>query len=239
VATDHWSDLLFCHNEPTRARLLSEQIRGEVVVTGDVMREVLSRVGPRAVAASPYPATLGLKESGYAVLTVHRPVNSDREALREVLGWCLDADVPVVFPAHPRVQSMVAELLNELMPQSQRVRLIAPLGYSDMLALVSQSRLVLTDSGGLQKEAFFLRVPCVTLRGETEWTETVDAGWNVLAGDRPLATGLDRAFQVMSERWSSTRPSAAEHELLLDRVFGPPDPTRRIVEAVLQHRRKG
>jgi len=236
VATDHWSDLLFCHNEVTRARLLSEQVRGEVVVTGDVMREVLSHLGPRALAASPYPARLGLEESGYAVLTVHRPINSDRDALRDILAWCVDAEFPVIFPAHPRVQSTVAELLSELDPQSQRVRLIAPLGYSDMLSLVAHCRLVLTDSGGLQKEAFFLRVPCVTLRGETEWIETVDAGWNVLAGDRPAPLGIDRAYRLMRERWSSTRPAAADHELFLDRVFGPPDPIRRIVEAILRHR---
>ena len=173
------------------------------------------------------------------MLTVHRPVNSDPAALREILAWCLEAEFPVVFPAHPRVQGTVTDLLSELDPLSQRVRQIAPLGYSDMLSLVGHCRLVLTDSGGLQKEAFFLRVPCVTLRGETEWIETVDAGWNVLAGDRPTAPALDRAYRAIRERRSAMRPSAAEHETLLDRLFGPPDPTRRIVEAVLESPARG
>jgi UDP-N-acetylglucosamine 2-epimerase len=132
------------------------------------------------------------------------------------------------------VEAIVADLLNEMGSRSDRVRQIAPLGYSDMLALVAKSRLVLTDSGGLQKEAFFLRVPCVTLRSETEWTETLDAGWNVLAGDRPTSSDLERAFGAISTRLSAKRPSANEHETLLDSLFGPVDPTARIVETVLQ-----
>jgi UDP-N-acetylglucosamine 2-epimerase len=234
VAVDHWSTQLFCHNETTRARLLAENVQGEIHVVGDVMREVMNRFGPKALAESSYPARLDLEESTYAVLTVHRPINSDPAALRQILNWCVQAECPVVFPTHPRVEAIVADLLNEMGSRSDRVRQIAPLGYSDMLALVAKSRLVLTDSGGLQKEAFFLRVPCVTLRSETEWTETLDAGWNVLAGDRPTSSDLEHAFGAISTRLSAKRPSANEHETLLDRLFGPVDPTGRIVETVLR-----
>jgi UDP-GlcNAc3NAcA epimerase len=234
IAVDHWSAQLFCHNEPARARLLGENIQGEIHVVGDVMREVMNRFGPRALAESSYPARLDLQESTYAVLTVHRPINSDPAALRQIIGWCVHAECAVVFPTHPRVEAAVAELLKEMGSRSDRVRQIAPLGYSDMLALVAKSRLVLTDSGGLQKEAFFLRVPCVTLRSETEWTETLDAGWNVLAGNRPKSSDLQRALEAISPRLSAKRPAANEHEKLLDRLFGPGDPTARIVESVLR-----
>ena len=116
VATDHWSELLFCHNEITRARLLGENVRGHIFVVGDVMREILNRFAGPSVAASPYPAQLGLEPSSYAVLTVHRPVNSERGAFAEILGWCADAGFPVVFPAHPRVDRMAADFLSQLGP---------------------------------------------------------------------------------------------------------------------------
>ena len=198
----------------------------------------MNRFGPKALAESSYPARLDLEKSTYAVLTVHRPINSDPAALRQILTWCVQLECPVVFPTHPRVEAIVADLLNELGSPSDRVRQIASLGYSDMLALVAKSRVVLTDSGGLQKEAFFLRVPCVTLRSETEWTETLDAGWNVLAGDRPTSSNLEHAFRAISPRLSAKRPSANEHETLLDRLFGPIDPAARIVEAILRRLRR-
>jgi UDP-N-acetylglucosamine 2-epimerase (non-hydrolysing) len=235
VATDHWSELLFCHNEAARSRLAGEKVPGSIAVVGDVMRETLLRWAPRALSASAYPAALGLSPSAYAVLTVHRPVNAQPTALGRILDWCAQAELPVVFPAHPRVRDIAATWLAERGPGSSRVRLVPPLGYSDMLALIARARLVLTDSGGLQKEACFLQRPCITLRSETEWNETVESGWNVLAGDRPAAAALQRAFESHRVRCAAPAAPDEEHAAALDRAFGPSNASEAIVDVLRRY----
>ena len=117
------------------------------------------------------------------MLTIHRAeTTDDARRFLDMLRALNCLDEPVVFPAHPRVRTLVGEYRRFLKPH---VRVVEPLGYVDMMALVGSARLVLTDSGGLQKEAYWLRVPCITLRDETEWVETVAAGWNRLVGSDP------------------------------------------------------
>ena len=123
---------------------------------------------------------LSLTMRGFLLATVHRSENTnDQSRLRQILSAFNRMDEPIVFPVHPRTRKVIADAGCQL---EAHVRLIEPVGYLDMVALVSGARMILTDSGGLQKEAYWLAVPCLTLRSETEWVETVDAGWNMLTG---------------------------------------------------------
>jgi len=128
---------------------------------------------------------LGVRPQDYLLVTVHRAANTDDpEAMRAIASALNKLEIPVIFPVHPRTRAC---LETYEITWKKHIRFIEPVGYIDMLALESGADRILTDSGGVQKEAFLLRVPCVTLREETEWTETVDMGWNVLAGRRPEA----------------------------------------------------
>ena len=128
---------------------------------------------------------LGLKAKEYLLATLHRPYNTDVPAnLNSILAAFLEIKEPIVFSVHPRTRQKIADLDNPLKSQleSSSVHVLDPVGYLDMLVLEQHARLVLTDSGGMQKEAYFFGVPCITLRPETEWIETVEAGWNVVVG---------------------------------------------------------
>jgi UDP-N-acetylglucosamine 2-epimerase len=181
VVADHLSDLLLCPSGTATGNLAAEGILRNVHVVGDVMLDVLSWARQRVATGQPdVLARLGIGKGTYAVATVHRSENTDDPArLAGILNAFNLLDQPIVFPVHPRTRKVIAASGGVLKPH---VRVIEPLGYLDMVALMASSRLALTDSGGLQKEAYWLGVPCVTLRDETEWVETVDAGWNTLAG---------------------------------------------------------
>jgi UDP-N-acetylglucosamine 2-epimerase len=181
VVADHLSDLLLCPSDTAVRNLTAEGITRNVHLVGDVMLDVLNWA-KRRLAAEPSGilGRLGLAERRYILATVHRGENTDDVArLSQILHAINSLDEPVVFPVHPRARKMIAEAHCRLEPH---VRLIEPVGYLDMVALASTARLILTDSGGLQKEAYWLGVPCLTMREETEWVETVEAGWNALVG---------------------------------------------------------
>lgn len=200
VLTDHCADLLLCPTRTAVEHLAREGLTRGVRLVGDVMLDaVLANVArARARASSPADA-LGLAPRSYLLATVHRPYNTDDPAaLRRILEALEAVGEPVVLPVHPRTRARLAGLEGLRL---ERVRLIDPVGYLDMLRLLDGCRLVLTDSGGVQKEAYFLGVPCVTLRPETEWVETVEAGWNVLAGDDPARiVALARGFAPAGAR---------------------------------------
>jgi UDP-N-acetylglucosamine 2-epimerase len=181
VVADHLSDLLLCPSETAVGHLAAEGISDNVHLVGDVMLDVLKWAQQRAETNPPAILDrLGLTEGSYLLATVHRSENTDDgDRLSRILSALNALDEPVVFPVHPRVRKVLGEANHPLAPH---VRLIDPLGYLDMIALTGSARLVLTDSGGLQKEAYWLGVPCLTLRDETEWVETVQAGWNTLVG---------------------------------------------------------
>ncbi|MCC7428365.1 MAG: UDP-N-acetylglucosamine 2-epimerase (non-hydrolyzing) [Alphaproteobacteria bacterium] len=179
VLTDHLSDLLFVPTQAAIANLAREGITQGVHHVGDVMYDATLAAGARAAGASGILARLGLAAHGFFLATIHRAENTDdRAALAAVLDWlkARAAEAPVVLPLHPRTEKMARAHGLSLDP----LRVIAPVGYLDMARLLSACRMVFTDSGGVQKEAYFHRKPCVTLRGETEWVETVAAGWNRL-----------------------------------------------------------
>jgi UDP-GlcNAc3NAcA epimerase len=180
VLTDHAAALLLCSSERSAETLRSERVVGDVVVVGDVMVDVAQLLAPRARERTQALDACGVAPGGYLLATAHRAGNVDDPArLERLVELLLAVDGPLVLPLHPRTHARLeaAGLLERL---AGGVRLAPPLGYLDFMALLLHARAVLTDSGGVQKEAYLAGVPCLTLRATTEWTETVDAGWNVL-----------------------------------------------------------
>jgi UDP-N-acetylglucosamine 2-epimerase len=201
VVADHLSDLLLCPSRTAVSHLASEGITKGVHLVGDVMLDVLNWARQRAEGQS--PAVLSrfeLEEGRYLLATVHRSENTDDpERLSGILQALNAQEETVLFPVHPRTRKVIET--GGGYGLGPHVRLIEPLSYFDMIALSRAARFILTDSGGLQKEAYWLGVPCVTLREETEWVETVDAGWNTLAGcDTGKILQAVRSFAPPSSR---------------------------------------
>ncbi len=182
VLSDHLGDLLLCSSEGAAEHLRAESVAGRIEVVGDVMVDVALRWQPAARADAEVPGAYGLTPGSYLLLTAHRAGNvDDPDRLRALVELVRALPAPVLFPVHPRTRARLkdAGLLEEL-ERSEGLRMTEPLGYVEFSALVCQARAVLTDSGGVQKEAYLAGVPCVTLRANTEWVETVQAGWNTL-----------------------------------------------------------
>jgi UDP-N-acetylglucosamine 2-epimerase len=189
VLTDHCANTAFCPTQTAVNNLARESITRGVHLVGDTMYDAVLQFVTIARHRSTILQDLGLGQKGYLLATVHRPYNTDvAENLRSLLTAFLDIEEPVIFPVHPRTRQKIGELDGTLnLPRSGgSLKLIEPVGYLDMLVLEENARLILTDSGGMQKEAYFFGIPCITLRPETEWTETVEAGWNILTGARSV-----------------------------------------------------
>jgi UDP-GlcNAc3NAcA epimerase len=224
VLTDHLSELLLCPSRTAAEHLAAESIAGKVEVVGDVMVDVALRWQPAAARDGRVLDAHGVRAGAYLLATAHRAGNVDDPARLHRLVKLLRAlPGPVVLPLHPRTRERLraAGLLDEL-TGSDGIRLTEPLGYAEFSALVCQARAVLTDSGGVQKEAYLAGVPCLTLRAETEWTETVDAGWNTL-----VDLDLDAALAAL-ERWSSSDRSPPERPPL----YGDGHAAERCVAAI-------
>lgn len=185
VLTDHISDLLFCPTQTAVENLEREGITKGVHLVGDVMYDSVLYNVQLAEKRSEILERLHLQPKGYALATVHRAENTDHpERLRSIFQALetIAADgLPVVVPLHPRTRKR----LSALNLPFNRLQIIEPVSYLEMLLLEKSAKIILTDSGGVQKEAFFFKVPCVTVRDETEWVETVELGWNVLVGCDP------------------------------------------------------
>jgi UDP-GlcNAc3NAcA epimerase len=210
VLTDHCSDLLFCptqiavdnlqkegfRNIINDGKLLDEsffenglsalsfELSPLVVNVGDTMYDAVLQFSGIALRRSTILQDLGLKAKGYFLATVHRPYNTDNpKNLHNILNAFGEIEEPIIFSVHPRTRKKIAESgFDNPKSEIQNLKLIDPVGYLDMLVLEQHAKLILTDSGGMQKEAYFFGVPCVTLRPETEWVETVEAGWNMVVG---------------------------------------------------------
>jgi UDP-GlcNAc3NAcA epimerase len=196
MEVDRISALLFAPDERSCHVLRSEGVRGRTEVVGDVMADACFRLAPIARERSSILATLDLPPAAYAVATVHREANVRPERLQRILDGLSRIDMPVVLPAHPRTATVARS--RGLAPG--HVRMIQPLGYLDFAALASQARVILTDSGGLQKEAYWYGIPCVTLRPSTEWKDTVEVSANVLVDDDPDAIAAAAAGARMPEQ---------------------------------------
>jgi len=196
VLTDHCADLLLCPSQTAVDQLKKEGIEQGVHLVGDTMYDAVLQFSEIARRRSTILQDHGLSPNGYLLATVHRPYNTDNpDILRGILGALSRMKEPVVFPVHPRTRQKIIDFnLCDGQTAQGNLTFIDPVGYLDMLVLEENARVILTDSGGMQKEAYFLQVPCVTLRPETEWVETVQAGWNVLTGADPAA--IDAAVRT-------------------------------------------
>ena len=225
ILTDRVSRWLFTPTDAAAAHLQQEGVSPEKIIpVGDVMLDVAMHHGARVQAQGGVMARERLDAGRFVLATVHRAENTDHPQRLAVIVDALTRvaeQVPVIWPLHPRTRAVL-----QAMPQwasvSQRVRLVEPLGYLDMVQLEKHAALVVTDSGGVQKEAFFHGVPCVTLRDETEWVELVDAGWNLLL---PPGAGDEMAAAIMSRIGTVGLPVAP---------YGRGDASARIVEVLCQ-----
>ena len=211
VLTDHCSNLLFCPTKTAMNNLKKEGITTNqstnepptsnlqpiAYLVGDTMYDAVLQFSEIAQRRSTILQDLGLESKSYLLATVHRPYNTDiPENLGNILAAFLEIDEPIVFPVHPRTRQRIAEFgLGNPQSAIRNLQFIDPVGYLDMLVLEQNARVILTDSGGMQKEAYFFGVPCLTLRPETEWIETVEAGWNVVVGSESSLI-VDKALNM-------------------------------------------
>jgi UDP-GlcNAc3NAcA epimerase len=205
VVADTLSTLLLCPSRPALVNLEREGITRGVHVVGDVMVDVARLIAPAAAARSSYLSSLGLEPGGFLLATFHRQSNTVEPSLGRIVEGLCSLDEPVVLPLHPRTRAALVQA--GLMQRLEHVRVLPPLGYGDFTALLRAARLCLTDSGGVQKEAYLHGVPCVTLRDTSEWVETIESGWNVLVGDDP---------EALREAVAHFAPPAARPELYGD-----------------------
>lgn len=192
VLTDHAADLCLAPTRVAMGHLASEGLEARSILVGDVMTDVLYSVRDGAVGEAILPR--GVVAGGYYVSTLHRPDNTDDPArLSGIVDELAGLDKPVLLLVHPRLASLAAQ--HGIRLERDAIRPVDPLAYPQLVAVVQHSAGVITDSGGLQKEAFLLRVPCTTIRPETEWVETVELGWNVLVSDdlSALRSAVERA----------------------------------------------
>jgi len=222
VLTDHASSLLLCSSEVAVGNLRTEGVHGEVKLVGDVMVDVAMSVQPRARERVDLVEARGLVPGEYLLATAHRAGNVDDPARLAALVELLEAmPFPVLLALHPRTASRLREggLMDRLSPAGG-VLLTAPLGYLELTALLCNARAVLTDSGGIQKEAYLAGVPCVTLRRSTEWVETVQNGWNVL-----VDLDAEAAVAAVQREPPAVRPA----------LYGDGRAGERVVDALTLH----
>jgi UDP-GlcNAc3NAcA epimerase len=218
VLTDHAASLLLCSSPAPAEILRGERVHGEVAVVGDVMVDVFELIAPRVRTRTEVLDAYGVEPGGYLLATAHRAGNVDDPVrLARLVELLRGLPGPVVLPLHPRTRARLAAagLLDSL----DGVRVAPPIGYLEFTALLLQARAVVTDSGGVQKEAYLAGVPCVTLRPSTEWRETVQAGWNTLVD---LDAGAARA--ALERRPPDDRPP----------LYGDGRAGERVVKALLR-----
>jgi UDP-N-acetylglucosamine 2-epimerase (non-hydrolysing) len=223
VITDHVSDLLFCPTQTAVDNLKDEGIKNGVWLTGDVMLDALLENIEVAEEKSDILERLELSNESYLLATVHRPNNTDhRENLSSIVLAFLEIEESVVIPLHPRTEKALKRFgLYAELSKDESVILIPPLGYLDFLKLERHARMILTDSGGVQKEAYFLQKPCITLREETEWVETLEGGANILVGMNKIKIQSSILEHVSDRDFAHT-------------VFGSGHAAKRIVKHLYQ-----
>ncbi|AKB42274.1 non-hydrolyzing UDP-N-acetylglucosamine 2-epimerase [Methanosarcina vacuolata] len=219
ILTDHCSDILFCPTQNAVNNLEEEGITKNVYLTGDVMVDSLLLNKEIAEAKSSLLNDLNLKTRDYIVVTIHRASNTDNfENLRNIIEALRELNENIIFPIHPRTEKLLKNYnLYDSLPSS--ITLVKPLGFLDFIKLMNHAKMILTDSGGVQKEAYILKVPCVTLRENTEWIETIKDGWNVLVG-----SNKERIIKTVN----GFMPSVQEH----CNRFGDGSASNRIAAAI-------
>ena len=182
ILTDHLSDYLFAPTETATKNLKREHVMGKIIYTGDIAVETVN-TALKFSSRSSTLKDLGIKSKSFVLFTMHRAENTaeKKNFISIIHAFESLSEIQIVFPIHPRTRKILQDnnLYNRLV-DCKNVRLIQPLGYTDFLKLMQSAKKIITDSGGVQKEAYLLSVPCITIRRNTEWVETVDAGWNIL-----------------------------------------------------------
>ena len=219
ILTDHISDYLFAPTLNAMENIKSENLYGKPFLVGDVMYDSLLYYGKIAEQKSRILKNLKLKQKEYILLTLHRPYNVDNiQKLQNIFSALKQTKRFIVLPVHPRTCKMI-ESTNTIIPEN--ISIIEPLGYLDFIFLQKHSEKIITDSGGIQKEAYLNGIPCITIRPETEWIETVKAGWNVLVGDK-----MDQLIEnCLHFKPSHNRP----------RYFGDGDSSKKIISILESH----
>ncbi len=216
ILTDHISNILFAPTQTAIQNLKNEGITEGVHLVGDVMYDGILHFTEIAKRKSTILADLNLSDKQFILCTIHRAENTNNpERLRAIFNGLNTAKEEIVLPLHPRTQKYVAEYGISI---AEHIRIIEPVGYLDMIRLESAAKKIVTDSGGVQKEAFFLEIPCVTLRDETEWVETVENGWNILVGTDE---------EKIREAILNFKPAS-----IPQKCFGSGDTTRRMIEKI-------
>ena len=226
IVADHTADQLLAPTKTAMQNLEQENLEAKSLLTGDVMRDAILFYRELASEKSKVLDLLKVRAAEYAIVTIHRAESTDGPALVEILkslNEIAERYLPLIFPMHPRTRARITEL--DWQPHA-RLHLIEPVGYLDMVCLVDNAKLVLTDSGGLQKEALFLNTPCVTLRDETEWLETVEAQANRIVGHSR------ERICAAAEYWLTHEIDSFDS--LASKYFGSGDAAKNIVNAVTE-----
>lgn len=220
VATDHLSNVNFCVTKTSVNNLRKEGISKNVYLVGDTMYDVFNKM--KNLRDKKILKQYGLEEDGYTLTTIHRASNTENPAnLKSIIKALISSKEKIVFPAHPRtIKYLESNNLLENLKKKKNILLLPPQGYIENLSLMSYAKKILTDSGGMQKEAYFLKKPCITLREETEWVETLENGWNILVG-----TSEEKIIQELSTK---KIPGKYEH------IYGNGSASKKIVEIINQ-----
>lgn len=222
VLTDHVSTILFAPTDTAVRNLAAEGIKGSSVqLVGDVMYDALRYYGEKSEARMEFLNALKIAPNGYVLATLHREENTDdRQRLGEILAGFAASPLPVILPLHPRTRKRLKEFALTI---PSTIQIIAPVGYLDMVLLEKHAAMIATDSGGVQKEAYFHGVPCLTLRDETEWVELLDAGANRLVG-----ANCSRLAEALRDDWKTLAPPQPS-------LYGDGHAGRRIVRILLEN----
>ncbi|UJL46868.1 UDP-N-acetylglucosamine 2-epimerase (non-hydrolyzing) [Virgibacillus sp. NKC19-16] len=220
LITDHLSYCLFAPSQAAIENLRREGIVKNVYLTGDIMHDAVRYFSSIALEKSTILQDLSLSKRNYYLVTIHRAENTDDpKRLKSILEALQQLKIDVVLPLHPRTKSRINHFNLTDSITSPHIKIVEPLNYFDMLTIASQAERIVTDSGGLQKEAYMLGVPCITLRDETEWIETVETGWNHLAGTNTQ----EIVDSVMKSQIPKKSPS----------IFGNGDTAQKIVNTLV------
>jgi UDP-GlcNAc3NAcA epimerase len=235
ITADHVSDLLFCPTLSAVQQLRDEGISENVFFTGDVMLDAVRLFAPIATSHSRIRQDLRVASRQYVLVTIHRAENTDSaERLEQLVEMLCLLAKPTVFAVHPRLRMKLQQdpslhHLRRMLDSASHLQMIPPVPYLDMLALEANAAIVLTDSGGVQKEAYFLSTPCITLRDETEWTETLLDGWNTIAGTSPGSI-----LAIVEDLWARNEDSPAGEPRLS--AFGDGKASDRILELLQEEK---
>lgn len=231
IIVDHLSDLLFAPTDSAINNLVNEGLAEKAIQVGDIMYDALLTIKQRAEVESDILNRLNLKPKKYAVATVHRAENTDDifylKNLLSIFDNIAKNHLPLILSVHPRTHKVIKDHFSDWKP-NKYLTMLSPIGYIDMIKLINFSSLVLTDSGGLQKEAFMLNIPCITLRNETEWLETVDCGGNIVAG-----MNSEKILKAVTSRINLLSLKKVDWSDKIPKLFGNGNASEIMLEKIL------